>query len=463
MCPPHATAFEDCPCSVHVVEDICGRLRHSGFSLQRSLFAEWRDAHALSAGLPRYLVCLYVEFGGRALSRVVELCHVGALGSRALRGKQRVRLCASGIVNVLQQQFGCVVLLDVVEDVLVKIARDFLGDDVELRTLIAGVRSRDLFASVTDVCRMLCRSYGVRVSLLRAKGCMEASVCESVVAHLGQGVLYSDDLSEMVMAFSDVSLADGLMHACLSVARLHGRVPRDAGFLEVATRARVLQLWRAEVPHRLVWHVGGSAVDFRLRFVSWQFCSRCKLRRVHPRIHFAGPFTVADGEVSFQCGQLGRVCGGIRHVMGWFCLEDERLPPLAPQAVAGEFVMPRRQCIATDSVYVTPRHEEFPRHSQSLGWRVGIDGVSLLVLPREERRALRVVDVVIDLKREHGKVGFAPVFNWKKVEILKARFINRDVRSSLQGERVRFAFDWLLYKNATFKRFHDLQVAHARC
>eukprot|EP00973_Karenia_brevis_P031228 4310384-Karenia_brevis.AAC.1 len=68
---------------------------------------------------------------------------------------------------------------------------------------------------------------------------------------------------------------------------------------------------------------------------------------------------------------------------------------------------------------------------------------SLVDLTVEEAKSLEIVTLFCDYKRQFGKKGTAPVFNYKKMSVIRAEWKAYDLEDHLPTARARAAYDWL--------------------
>ena len=79
-----------------------------------------------------------------------------------------------------------------------------------------------------------------------------------------------------------------------------------------------------------------------------------------------------------------------------------------------------------------------------------LSGVSLLDLTKEEARALAIVNLYCDVKKE--KRGKA-IPNHKKMSLCRAEWRKEPVEANLPTPRSRAAYRWLLENNPTYARY----------
>jgi hypothetical protein len=174
-------------------------------------------------------------------------------------------------------------------------------------------------------------------------------------------------------------------------------------------------------------------------FCSWSYCDKClRVRTERPRKSINGPegllAPVRECAVGYR-----RSCAKQPH---------DFLSPMCPRPEEGLAGEP----FDVAECYVTPRREDYPAYDGSR-FVLGAQGTPLYALSPEETRALQVVRLFCDFKRQRGMKGTAPMSNTKKLSVVRAEWSRLSVRTSLPTERAKAAYDFLTANNPTYRSF----------
>jgi len=111
-------------------------------------------------------------------------------------------------------------------------------------------------------------------------------------------------------------------------------------------------------------------------------------------------------------------------------------------------------------VYVTCRKKDWPLFQEATGEFVDYGSVedpmscaSMLDLTEEEATSLEIVELHCDYRRETGQNKKAPVYNVKKVSVIRADWKKRPIRENCPTVRAKAAYDWLFRFNPTYTAY----------
>ena len=65
-------------------------------------------------------------------------------------------------------------------------------------------------------------------------------------------------------------------------------------------------------------------------------------------------------------------------------------------------------------------------------------------LTTEEAASLELITIFCDYKRQFGKRGTAPTFNYKKMSVVRAEWKPYAIKDKLPTARARAAYDWFM-------------------
>jgi len=118
------------------------------------------------------------------------------------------------------------------------------------------------------------------------------------------------------------------------------------------------------------------------------------------------------------------------------------------------------QPFATQEAYVCPRREDWPVFDEARVRYVSSRGPddprpSLLDLPADEISRLQLVDLFCDFKRQRGqRQGRAPVWNYKKMSVIRAEWRRQRPDDAMMSDRGRAALQWFKQEHPTYARFY---------
>ena len=121
---------------------------------------------------------------------------------------------------------------------------------------------------------------------------------------------------------------------------------------------------------------------------------------------------------------------------------------------------------ATDEVYVCPDRSHWPVYDSERGcYEPGLPDdsqPSMLDLTVEEPQSLEIVDLYCDFKRQYGDKGTAPVFNYKKLSVIRAEWKKLPVRDKLPTGRAQAAYNWFCKEHPVYRNFIRRHDEHLR-
>ena len=82
------------------------------------------------------------------------------------------------------------------------------------------------------------------------------------------------------------------------------------------------------------------------------------------------------------------------------------------------------------------------------------DRSSMLDLSKEEASSLQLIDLYCDYRRQRGKKGHAPVWNYKKMSVIRAEWRRVSPDALDLSPRARAALHWFKHDHPTYGRFY---------
>ena len=119
----------------------------------------------------------------------------------------------------------------------------------------------------------------------------------------------------------------------------------------------------------------------------------------------------------------------------------------------------------TEESYVTPRRSDWPVYDAANGafeWPVyGDTRASMMDLTADEAKSLEIITLFCDYKRQFGKRGTAPVFNYKKTSVIRAEWKPYRIETKLPTPRARAAYQWFL-EHPVYRKYITMHEAYLR-
>ena len=118
----------------------------------------------------------------------------------------------------------------------------------------------------------------------------------------------------------------------------------------------------------------------------------------------------------------------------------------------------------TEESYVSPMLCDWPVYDTATGKFVdALDNdtrVSMVDLTAEEAASLELITIFCDFKRQFGKRGTAPTFNYKKTSVVRAEWKPYAIKDKFPSARARAAYDWFMETHPVYQHYHALQTWH---
>ena len=195
---------------------------------------------------------------------------------------------------------------------------------------------------------------------------------------------------------------------------------------------------------------GLSPLLFWICYASWTFCACGRTRPNRRPVSLSRP-SVPSVAISCSSNQNNRGhCG-------------KRIDHILYQGQGGP-----EQLLDTDEVYVCPRRSDWPVYDAQRNCflkcpeECSPDAVSMLDLTAEEAASLQIVNLFCDYKKQFGERGTAPVYNVKKLSVVRAEWKEEPVWHGLTTDRAKAAYLWLREENPVYRRFLAMHEDHLR-
>ena len=195
---------------------------------------------------------------------------------------------------------------------------------------------------------------------------------------------------------------------------------------------------------------GLSPLLFWICYASWTFCACGRTRPNRRPVSLSRP-SVPSVAISCSSNQNNRGhCG-------------KRIDHILYQGQGGP-----EQLLDTDEVYVCPRRSDWPVYDAQRNCflkcpeECSPDAVSMLDLTAEEAASLQIVNLFCDYKKQFGERGAAPVYNVKKLSVVRAEWKEEPVWHGLTTDRAKAAYLWLREENPVYRRFLAMHEDHLR-
>ena len=191
---------------------------------------------------------------------------------------------------------------------------------------------------------------------------------------------------------------------------------------------------------------GGALLDW-ITMTSWTYCEQCGRRRPNTALSELSCPALLTPQVA---------CAHKRNFFGC-CAKPSDAHTHVSAEDRGRVELEQ---FKTREAYVCPRRQDWPVHDEADGRFVTSRGPddprpSLLDLPADEASRLQLVDLYCDFRRQRGqRQGRAPVFNYKKLSVIRAEWRRARVDDTMTTDMGRAALRWFKQDHPTYARLY---------